>query len=112
MSPYCIACEMILAMLSNLLWASSLIELCFPCFAVRVLGIFHVMDVPRVEARLVTLKTIPTGNPTPLANAEVEIFPVITADVIRILFAMPAIVLNFFFFFCILPTNFNFIKEK
>ena len=56
MSLSCNACEMILAMLSNMLWASSLTELCFPCFTVRVLEIFRVMGVPREEARLVRLR--------------------------------------------------------
>ena len=42
---------------------------------------------------------MPKGNPTPLANAAVEIPPVITADVIRLVSTMPVIVLNRFFFF-------------
>ena len=103
MSSSCIACEMILAMLSNLLWASRLIKLCFPCFTVRVSEIFRVMGVPREEARLVTPKAMPTGNPTTLANAAVEVPPAITADVIRLVTTMPVIVLNrfiFFFAFC------------
>ena len=48
------------------------------------------------------LKAAPTSRPMPLVNAvEVEIPPVITADVIRLVSAMPVIVLNrvFFFFF-------------
>ena len=65
----------------------------------RVLEIFRVMGVPREEARLVTPKAMPTGNPTPLANAAVEIPPAITTDVIRLVSTMPVSVLNRFFFF-------------
>ena len=46
-SPSCIACEMILAMLSNLLWASSLVELCFPWAEIEVLRYLHVAGVIR-----------------------------------------------------------------
>ena len=82
-------------------------------YTVRILEIFHVIRAPREEASLVLSKAMPTGNPTPLANAAVEIPPVITADVIRLVPTMPAIVFNrFFFFFGILPTNCNFIKKK
>ena len=107
MSPSCIACEMMLAMLSNLLWASSLIKLCFSCFTVRVLEVFRVMGVPREEARLVMPKAMPTGNPAPLANAAVEIPPVITADVIRLVSTMPVIVLNRSCFFVFLLLFFS-----
>ena len=60
---------------------------------------FCVMGVPREEeeATLVTPKAMPMGNPTPLANAAVEIPSVITADVIRLMSTMPVIVLNRFF---------------
>ena len=101
MSPSCIACEMILVMLSNLLWASSLIASCFSCFTVKILEDFHVMAVARERSRLVPLKAIPTGNPTPLANAEIEIPPVITVDVIRPVSTIPVIVLNRFIFLAI-----------
>ena len=73
---------MILAMLSNLLWVSSLIAPCFSCFTVRLLKDFHVIAVARERSRLVPLKAILTGNPTLLANAAIEIPPVITVDVI------------------------------
>ena len=68
-----------------------------------VLEIFLVMQVTREEARLVTSKAMTTCNPTPLANAVVEIPPLITADVIRLLSTIPVIVLNrfwVFFAFC------------
>ena len=68
-----------------------------------VLEIFLVMQVTREEARLVTSKAMATCNPTPLANAVVEIPPLITADVIRLLSTIPVIVLNrfwVFFAFC------------
>ena len=61
------------------------------------------MQVTREEARLVTSKAMATCNPTPLANAVVEIPPLITADVIRLLSTIPVIVLNrfwVFFAFC------------
>ena len=64
-----------------------------------VLEIFLVMQVTREEARLVTSKAMTTCNPTPLANAVVEIPPLITADVIRLVSTIPVIVLNRFFFF-------------
>ena len=41
------------------------------------------MTVAREKSRLVPLKAIPTGRPTPLANAAIETPPVITVDVIR-----------------------------
>ena len=69
---------------------------CFSCFTVKVLKNFHVMAVARERSRLVPLKTMPTGRPTPLANAAIEIPPVITVDVIRPVSTMPVIVLNRF----------------
>ena len=101
MSPSCIACEIILAMLSNLLWASSLMASCFSCFTVKVLKDFRVMTIARERSRLVPLKATPTGRPTPLANAAIEIPPVITVDVIRPVSTMPVIVLNRFIFLAI-----------
>ena len=93
-SPSCIACEMILDMLSNLVWASSLIESCFSCFTVYILKDFHRIAVAGERCRLAPLKQIATGNPTPLANAVIEIPPVITVDVIRSVCTIPVIVLN------------------
>ena len=101
-SPFYIVCEMIMALLSNLLWASSLMESCFSRFMVKVLKYFHVMTVTRERSRLVPLKTIPKGRSTPLANAVIEIPLVITVDVIRPLFTMALIVLNGFIFLAIL----------
>ena len=101
MSPSCIACEMILVMLSNLLWASSLIASCFSCFTVKILEDFHVMAVARERSRLVPLKAIPTGSPAPLANAAIDIPPVIIVDVIRPVSKIPVIVLNRFIFLAI-----------
>ena len=74
---------------------------CFSCFMVKVLKDFYVMNVDRERSRLVPLKTMPTGRPTPLANAAVEIPPVITVDVIRPVSMMPVIVLNHFIFLAI-----------
>ena len=75
---------MILDMLSSLVWASSLTESCFSCFTVKILKDLRVMVVARERSRLVPLKAIPTGRPTPLANAAIEIPPVITVDVIDV----------------------------
>ena len=60
MSPSCIACDMISAMLSNLLWASSLITSCFSCFLVNILKDLRVVDVWTEKIRLVPLNAIPT----------------------------------------------------
>ena len=94
----CTACKMILAMLSNLLWASSLMESCFSCFTVEVLKDFRVMTVVKERSRLVPLKAMPMGNPTPLTNAAIGIPPVITVDVIKPVSTIPVIVLNRFIF--------------
>ena len=64
----------------------------------EILKDFCVMAVARERSRLVPLKAIPKGNPTPLANAETEIPPVITVDVIRPVSTIAAIVLNCFIF--------------
>ena len=67
---------------------------CFSCFAVKVLKDFRVMTVARERSRLVSLKAMPTGRPTPLANVAIEIAPVITVDVIKSVSTIPVIVLN------------------
>ena len=59
------------------------------------------MNVARERSRLVPLKAMSTGMPTPLANAAIEISPVITVDVIRPVSTMPVIVLNRFIFLAI-----------
>ena len=87
---------MILAMLSNLFWASSLMALCFSCFMVKVLKDFRVMTITRERSRLVPLKATPTGRPTLLANAAIEIPPVIAVNVIRPVSTMPVTVLDHF----------------
>ena len=99
MSPSFIACEMISAILSNLLWASSLMASCFSCFMVKVLKDFCVMTVAR--DRLVQLRVMPIGRPTPLVNAAMKTPTVITVDVIRPVSTMPVIVLNCFLFLAI-----------
>ena len=53
---------------------------------------FRVITVARERSRLVPLKAIPTGNPTPLANAVVEIPRLPTVDVIRPVSMIPVIV--------------------
>ena len=94
-SPSYIACEMILTMLPNLLWA---VASCFSCFTVKILKDFRVMAIARERGRFVPPKAIPTGNRTRLANAAMLIPPVITVDVIRPVSTMPVIVLNRFIF--------------
>ena len=59
------------------------------------------MAVAREKSRLVPLKAIPTGNPSPLANAAMLIPPVITVDVIRSVSTISVIVLNCFIFLAI-----------
>ena len=61
----------------------------------------RVMEVARERSRLVPLKAMPTGNPTPLANAAMLIPPVITVDVIRPVSTIPVIILNHFIFLAI-----------
>ena len=62
---------------------------------------FRVMTVAGERSRLVQPKAAPTGRPTPLANAAIEIPPVITVDVIKPVSMIPVIVLNCFIFFAI-----------
>ena len=75
--------------------------LCFSCFTVKVLKDLRVMTVAREGSRLSPLKAMPTGRPTPLANAAIEIPPKITVDVIRPMSTMHMIVLNHFSFLTI-----------
>ena len=56
------------------------------------------MTVARERSRLVPPKAMPTGRPTPLTNAAIEVPPVITVDVIRPVSTMTVIVLNCFIF--------------
>ena len=59
------------------------------------------MAVARERSRLVRLKAIPKGNPTPLENAAMLIHPVITVDVIKPVSTIPVIVLNRFIFLAV-----------
>ena len=59
------------------------------------------MTATRERIRLVPLKAMPTGRPTPPANAAIETPPVITVDVIRPVSTMLVIVLNCFIFLVI-----------
>ena len=70
------------------------------------------MAVARERSRLVPLKAIPTGNPTPLANAAIDIPPVITVDLINPVYTIPVIVINRFIFFGNPFTGLNFLKTK
>ena len=60
------------------------------------------MAVAGERSRLVPLKEIRTGRPTPLANAAIGIPPVITVDITRPVSMIPVIVLNRFIFLAIL----------
>ena len=71
----------------------------FSSFRVKVLKDFCVMTVARERGRLVPLKVMPMSRSTPLANAAMEIPPVITVDVIRTVSVILVIVLNRFIFF-------------
>ena len=62
---------MILAILSNLLRASSLMVSCFSYFTVKVSKDFCVMTVARERSRLVPLGSMPTGRSPPLENTAI-----------------------------------------
>ena len=69
------------------------------------------MAVAKERSRLVPLKAISTGNPTLLANAAIDITPVITVDVIRPVSMIPVVVLNHFIFWAIFSrTSISLIK--
>ena len=76
-------------------------ELCFSCFTVKILKDFRVMTVTSERSRVVPPKAAPTGRPKPLANAALEIPPVIAVDVIRPVSTIPVIVINRFIFLAI-----------
>ena len=76
-------------------------ESCFSYFTVKVLKDFCVMTVSRERSMVVPLKAMSTGRPTLLANAAIEIPPVITLDVIKPVFTIPVIVLNRFIFLAV-----------
>ena len=61
-----------------------------------MLKVFGVVTVAREKSGLAPLRAMPTGNPTPLANAAIDNPPVITVDVIRPVSTIPVIVLNRF----------------
>ena len=78
----------------------------------KVFEDFCVMTVASERSRLVPLKAMLTGNPTPLANTAIDIPSVITVVVIKPVSAIPVTVLNRFIFFGNPFTKFNFIKKK
>ena len=59
------------------------------------------MTVARKRSRLVPLKAMSTGRPTPAANAAMEIPLVITIDVIRPVSTIPVIALKRLIFFAV-----------
>ena len=69
------------------------------------------MNFARERSKLVPLRAMPTGRPTLLAKAAIEIPPVITVDVIRLVSAIPAIFLNRFIFLAIVH-ELQFDQEK
>ena len=70
-----IACEIISAILSSLLWARSLLAY------VNVLKDFCVISVAREKIRLLPFNAIPTSRSTPPINEAIETHSVITLDV-------------------------------
>ena len=70
------------------------------------------MTVAREKSRLVRLKAMPTGRPTPLADAAVEIPPVINVDAIRPVPTMPVIVLNRSVFFLAIHSRTSISSSK
>ena len=83
----------------GLLWANSIMALYFPCFTVWLLENFRVATVKRERTIPNLHKAAPTGRPAPLANAEIEAPPAITAEVIKPVSTIPMIAFNRFFFF-------------
>ena len=76
-------------------------ESCFSCFTVKVLKDFPVMTVASERIKLVPLKAMQTSRPTALANAAIEIPPVMTVDAIKLVSTIPVIVLKRFIFLTI-----------
>ena len=101
-SPSSITCEMILTMLSNLPWTSSLMELRFSRATIEAVRYFCVVGVIREKSRLTLPKAVPTGSPTSFASAAMDILAVSTVDIIRLVSVMLNIVMSrlFFFAFC------------
>ena len=78
---------------------------------VKVLEDFRVVTVAREKSRLVSLKAMPAGRPAPLANAAIEIHPVIIVIIVRPVSMIPVIELNCFIFFDNPFTYFNFVQQ-
>ena len=68
--------------------------------------------VARERSKLVPLRAMTTGNPTPLANAAIDIPPVITVYLTKPVYTIPVIVINRFIFFGNPFTGLNFLKTK
>ena len=86
--PSCIACEMILAMLSNLPLGKQLNEIVFSLGHYRDFKIFSCGGCHKGKGRLTLPKAILTGSSTPLANTAMDIPPVSTIDVSRLMSLM------------------------
>ena len=69
------------------------------------------ITVARERSKLVPLKAMPTGRPTPLTNAAIEIPSVITVDVIKPVHNAFDCIESFHFFGNPFM-DFNFIKKK
>ena len=104
MSPSCIVCEMISAMLSKLFWASSMMASCLPCFTIWSPENFRVATVKRERTTPSLPKAAPTGRQALLANDGIETIPAITAKEIKSVSTIPMTVFNwelFCFFHCL-----------
>ena len=70
-------------MLSNFVWAKRLIELCFSCFTANNWLDFREAAFFRGNNMLIPDNAMPIGKTQQLANEEIEILPVITAEAIN-----------------------------
>ena len=92
-------------MLSNLVWASSIIASFFPCFTDWILENFRVVTVKRERTTPSPPKVARTGRPAPLANAGIKAPLAINAEVIKLVSTMPMIVVNRGFFASLLRVS-------
>lgn len=76
--------EIILAMLSKLLWTRSLIASYFYFLIANILKSFCIVVVAREKSRLVPFNALKTGTPGTLASTAIETSLEINVDVIKL----------------------------